>query len=100
MPTRRARRRRIEAYVLVVVVAALGFWRQEKIVDRIDRESERSDLAICRSLNTGRETLRALIDKASQPLPGESPDEVNRAAEFRQFALERLQPIPCGKVVK
>jgi hypothetical protein len=64
-------RQRLAAYLLVVIIGALGFWRVESTVDRVNDDAIRDKAQLCVTTWESREQIRRAI-----PIPAEALIEV------------------------
>lgn len=107
---RREKLLQIGAYVLIVVMAAIGFQALQSEIENRVAEGRRQFTAICRTSASNRDSIAGFINflvdfaNAQPPDEGTPPDEVQqnrlRAEEFRRQALANLPLVDCDQLVR
>lgn len=96
------------AYLLIVLIGFLGFFRVESLNHRFDNEARARSVSNCESVVRSNAVLRAIIDRSTveaTPPDGASPsliqayeDGNRRAKEFVDFAHKLLVDPDCAKL--
>lgn len=102
---------RILAYVLIVGIGAVGFFRMEQISRHVAAQGRARSLENCQAAVRSNSVLRALIDRSVvTPLSapqGASPELVQayaeankRSREFADFAHGLLRDPDCARIAR
>lgn len=91
---------RLGAYILIVLLGVLGFWRLTVQQHNIEDSRIEASTKICERVEQVAIVLRNIIEVTTQTKPEDTPEIIIRKNEFKKFTTKELSSIPCKSVVK